>query len=158
MNKNIFIKKKMEKNEKFNPDIDLILEKNIKDRNVVIERTNEQYKSIIDQKMTSIKTQKDLEIPLNNNNKDINIMLSKTSKDREELDSTLATIYSDKYKQENQNKFSHKLLMLKMMSFNVDDYTELRTTRDDYYTEFTNNMKKNEDKYNNIFMQINSTS
>jgi hypothetical protein len=154
MENNIFIKKKIQQNPKYNPDIVINYNTTINKRTTNIDRTNEPFKLITDLPVKNIKSAKDLIIDTTETN-NVNIMLSKINSDRSQLDNELNMKYTEKVKEENYNAFSNKLLQFKMMSYKTDDYENLKTTRDDYYKNLTDQLKQNEDLYNNILNDLN---
>ena len=156
MNDNIFIKKKMESNTKYNPDIMITYTqaKNIR-KKTKYNFSNECYKTIINEKPHSIKNQKDLKINTTKLKKsEIISRLNNSIKSRKFQDTKMKQQYNKKDYNKNLNIFYKNTQQKKILEYQQPIFNEIKQEKNIYFKKMQTTINNNKKRYTNILKSL----
>jgi hypothetical protein len=138
MNRNIFLKKKINNEDKFNPDLDNTYNKKLNDRSRDIQPENLPYKpiidNVIDKPVNKIKLE-DLLIDLDENNVDISDRYEDMESFRKLLNKELKNKYKADLEEDFSDMFAEKIMKIKMMSLETDSFNEVKKESRQFYDD-----------------------
>ncbi|VVU95098.1 hypothetical protein CPAV1605_823 [seawater metagenome] len=153
MNRNVFIKKKIE--EKYNPDVVNNYEELLSERRKSsFINKNTPYKIIIQDKIPqNVNNQNDLIIN-NEDNDNTKEKLTELLKNRESLDTHNKSLYSTQKFNDNRSNFLNRHNNVNLLSQKSDDFDKLKKDRKSYYQKERKTLDNEKTRYNNILSSL----
>jgi len=149
MNRNIFIKKKID--EKSNPDVDYNYNKKLNERKDIIKPENFPFKPILNENMSNEKIKpEDLIIKINESKIDVNKEFNNRKKVREDFDNILRKKFNEKEKNNFMDQYQDKILKLKMLSIENDNFCQIKQKNSEFFDELQKKIENDKNELDEL--------